>query len=278
MPTPFQEYRTSFVRRAIQRLATLARELSGALAGGDEQLTTQLTYEGQLLSQGLTSVTTLTNRLNDEQRTYIIEKLLGLLADTISAAMPVLTLAPLPPRIRGQRSGSLRITGTLSGTLPVGASLILLRDGRQIARQPAHLGPYSFTDATPGSVYRVELSGTMLYKQAVRALISGVLFGTGPNLAPENYLARLPYLAAGFVGGKARMSFNGQRNRILLAVPTSLGSVSLLTQPNDEDADLTMAFRRRTVTLDFGTDGTDTYEVLQNHADFIGDFTLDAHI
>lgn len=286
MATPTQDFIASFVARVQPALATLARELSGALAAGDESLSRQLTYKGELLRQGLTSVTTPTNRLSDEQRLYIVEKLLGLLpavgAGAVGAAPavpPVLTLNPLPARVRGQvEADVLTLTGTLSGTLPVGAQLILSRNGRELSRQPARAGRYTFTDPTPGLRYQVELSGTALLQQRSRPLVSPVLFGTGPAGAGAAYLATLPGRYPGFVNGVGRFAATGERNRLLLLVPLSQGRVELLTQPDDQDADISMAFTRRTVSLDFGPDGSDQYEVLENYANFLGPFTLDAHL
>ena len=285
MLTPTQLSLDSFVRRANQALATLARELAGALATGDEYASARLTYRGLLLAQGCASVGTSTNGLTGQQRLYIAEKLLGLLPETVptttdpTAVAPTLSLGTLAPRIRGQvDTAPLTINGTLTGTLPAGAQLLVSRDGREIARQPAVAGRYLVVDPTPGLRYQVEITGTSLLARRSRVLSSPVFCGGGPAGASAAYVLTLPSFAVGFSNGVGRFTVIGARNRFLLAVPASLGTVTALLQPNDDNADVSMAFASRTVTLDFGLDGRDQYVVLENYANFLGSFTLDAYL
>ncbi|WP_216726071.1 hypothetical protein [Hymenobacter siberiensis] len=284
MSTLNHQYLTSFFRRANARLAALTRELAGALASGDEAARDLRAYEGLLLSHGLRSTQNADNLLTDEQRVYIAGKLLPLQrdADPVPGApvpvAPTLTLSALSGRLRGQADTQpLTVKGYLGGTLPAGAQLILSRDGREIHREAAVTGALSFTDSQPGTRYRLELTGTGLSRERSRALTSPVLCGVLPHEASAEQLAALP-LAGPFVSGVSRNSVLGTRNRIYFCVPVARAPVTGFTQPDDNDADITSAFGAGTRrTLVFGSDGSDTYEVFENYANFIGPFTFDAH-
>lgn len=299
MPTPTDLYLSSFADRCRRTLAGLSRELAAALAGGDDYALVRLSYKGELLRQGLRSVTTLTNQLTPDQRLYIVEKLLGLLlpltgavsssgSSTGNGAGLTLALGLLAARTRGQVDTlPLTVSGNIAGAvgagLPAGAQLVLTRDGREVGRQtPAGLGRFVFTDATPGLHYQVVLTGTVpvLSAQGTRPLVSPVLLGTGVAGLSATLVAQLPVVnaGAGFLNGVLRGTVMGTRNRIELAVPVSVGSVVRFTQPNDNDSDITPGFSSRTLTLNFGADGQDDYVVWENYADFLGAFTFDAHL
>jgi len=283
MPTLAAQYLLSFDRRARVRLGRLARQLAGALAGGDEDAAARLAHEGQLLSHGLESCQNLRNRLSEAERVYIAGKLLPLLRDAplIISAMPTtLVFNPLPSRVRGNlNNGSLLLTFVVGGEVAPGSELLISRDGlllRRLAVSAANT--YTYLDATPGQLYRAELTGSGLVRERAWSLISGVRFGTLPRGATAAQLALLPLSFDSFADGIARFAFVGARTRMYLCVPKSQGRITQLTQPNDQNSDITPAFSRTSVTLDFGADGQDEYEVLENSADFIGPFAFDARI
>lgn len=284
MPTPTSAYLTSFSYRAAARLTALTRELVGALATGDETRMSALVYEGQLLSHGLRSCANANNQLSDSQRVYIAGKLLPLLREPTPSFMPATPITfsfdPLSARIRGQlTSSALVISGLVSGPVPSGTELIVSRDGLEIRRQA--LGndtSYRYVDASPGKHYRVELTGLGLSREQLRPLASGLLLGTLPHGASPAQLAALPWLTTGLVAGVARASFAGNRNRIFLCIPQELGTLRAITQPTDQDADISAAFTPTSLVLDFGADGSSAYRVFESSANFLGPLVIDLHL
>ena len=282
MPTPTRAYLVSFARRANLRLLALTRQLAAVLATGELAGATALVHEGQLLRHGLRSCAD-AGRLSDEQRVYIAGKLLPLLGDyadpATGAGAASLTLNALAGRVRGQLDATpLAVSGLIAGALPTGSHLLISRDGLEVARQPAVAGSYRFVDAAPGVNYRVELTGTALSREQQRPLVAGVLFGTMPHGAPAAQLLGLAASPDSLTDGQGRFAFVGARDRMYLAVPVAMGSVSRFTQPNDNNADISSGFTHSLLTLDFGADGTDAYRVSESTVDFIGPLTLDAHL
>lgn len=309
MATVAEEYLTSFARRAYARLAGLARELAGALASGDELRGVALRGEGARLQHGLASCGSWgrpdastpgpwqrmvpTNNLSEEERLYIAGKLLPLERDALgeqgsplpAPVPPRFTFDPIPPRYRGQGSSApLTLSGeineTSANTLPTGSTLTVSRDGVILLRQVATVSTWSVVDNKPGSTYRAELTlpgQSTLTRQQVRALASPLLYGSAaPGATPQD-LGELPVFNGQLnAAGVGRFAFTGTGSLFYICVPVEFGTLVRVTQPNNNNADISAAFDHTLVTFDFGQDGTGAYDVVANGQRVLGDFVLDA--
>lgn len=288
----------SFIYRAGLRLAELSRLLVSLqlTEPWESPYIQQVLADAKYLRHGLRTLANPGTLTLDEQR-YICERLLPAVVESSAGGVfvpptPVdpevptvpqvplsLTLTPLAAKVRGAAVVPLPISGVLRGTFAAGALLTISRDGQRIHSQPAQAGSYSYQDATPGLTYVVQVTNTTLRRAQTRTLRSPILAGVLPVNATPAQLVLLPSFYPGIAAtGIGRFTFTGLRQRIYMLIPVENGPVLAITQPNDNNADIAIAFITTSVTLDFGVDGTAEYQQLVNFANFIGTFTLDLHL